>query len=259
MSVDAARGVLFDLDGCVYQDGKLIPGAVDAIASIRDAGIPFRFVTNTTRKPRSAVHGELSEMGLAVEKESIVTAPVAAAGWLRDQGLRRPHLLLAEATLEDFDGLETDADNPDCVVVGDLGEQWDYRLLNRAFAHLMKGARLVAIQKNRYWRSRGVLALDAGPFVAALEYAADIEAVIVGKPSRAFFSAAAGRMGCGIDEVVMVGDDVESDVRGALRAGAQGILVRTGKYRKGDEKGDPEPTAVIDSVADLPAVLLSRT
>jgi ribonucleotide monophosphatase NagD (HAD superfamily) len=117
----------------------------------------------------------------------------------------------------------------------------------------MDGAALIALQRNRYWETAKGLSLDAGPFVAALEYATGLEAEVMGKPSGAFFELALGELGVSADQAAMVGDDVEADVAGAMDAGLAGILVTTGKYREDlVRESGIEPTAVADSIADVP-------
>jgi HAD superfamily hydrolase (TIGR01458 family) len=142
-------------------------------------------------------------------------------------------------------------DHPDYVLVGDLGEDFTYARLNPAFRHLMDGAELLALQKNRYWQTDVGLSLDAGPFVAALEFASGKKASVVGKPEREFFRLALEDIGLEAGQVAMVGDDAEADVAGAKRAGLVGIQVRTGKWRADAGEAD----LVIDSVADLPRVM----
>lgn len=248
------RAILLDLDGTVYQDGNALPGARSTVHAVREAGAAVRFVTNTSRRSSRAVQERLAELGVDAQLDELVTAPLAAAAWLRRHHVRRVALCLPEAAHEDFAAFTLDDRAPDAVVVGDLGEAWTYPRLNQTFRWLLDGATLVAIQKNRYWRSGGDLVLDAGPFVAALEFAARAEAVLVGKPSREFFAFAAASAGCGLHDVVMVGDDIEGDVAGAQAAGALGVLVRSGKFREDDlERGAPD--AVIATVADLPALL----
>ena len=166
-----ARGVLLDLDGTVYESGAAIPGAREAIDAIRLAGLPVRFATNTTRRPRRELVDRLRGFGIDVEPEEIITAPIAAATWLTAHGVRRVALHIAEATLAEFGGFAVDDERPDAVVIGDLGSDWTFDRLNRAFRQLQSGAHFVAMQKNRYWQTDGGLTLDAGPFVAALEYA----------------------------------------------------------------------------------------
>ncbi|MFL6259946.1 MAG: TIGR01458 family HAD-type hydrolase [Thermoanaerobaculia bacterium] len=246
-------GILFDLDGTVYQEGRAIPGAAEALEALRRRGLPFRFTTNTTRRPRAALAARLREMGIPARPEEILSAPAAAARWLRDRGVRRVQLLLAEATFEEFSGLEIVDRDPDVVVVGDLGEGWTFPVLNQAFRSLMDGAELLAIQRNRYWHTDGGLSLDAGPFVAALEYGSGKTATLVGKPSPAFFEAAARELGLPPERIAVVGDDLESDVAGARAAGMLGVAVRTGKYRPQDEeRARRTADGVLDSIAEVP-------
>ena len=155
--------------------------------------------------------------------------------------------------LEDFGDVTLVQDRPDYVLVGDLGEGFTYARLDEAFRCLMGGAELLALQKNRYWRTETGLSLDAGPFVAALEYASGKRATILGKPRAEFFRAALEDMGLAADEVAMVGDDPESDVAGARRAGLKGVQVRTGKWSPGTEAGEAD--LVLDGVADLPTAI----
>jgi len=247
------EGILFDLDGTVYQEGLAIPGAAEALETLRRRGLPFRFTTNTTRRPRAALAARLREMGIPARPEEILSAPAAAARWLRDRGVRRAQLLLSEATFEEFSDLEIVNRAPEVVVVGDLGEDWTFPLLNQAFRNLMDGADLLAIQRNRYWYTGGALSLDAGPFVAALEYGSGRTATLVGKPSPAFFEAAARELGLSPERIAVVGDDLESDVGGARAAGMLGVAVRTGKYRPQDEERARQTAdGVLDSIAEVP-------
>ena len=147
-------------------------------------------------------------------------------------------------------------DVPEAVVVGDLGPEWTFQRLNGAFRQLLAGARLVALQRNRYWRTPDGLTIDAGAFVAALEYAAGTEAVVVGKPSREFFRLAADSLPPGSGPAVVVGDDVETDIAGARAAGLGSILVRTGKFRPEALAASPvEPDLIVDSIATLAELL----
>lgn len=245
-------GFLIDLDGTLYEEGGLLPGVPFLLEQLRNRGCPFCFVTNTTRMSRRMLLKKLEGFGLDVPVDLLYTAPTAAATWLHRHGYQRPALYLEEATAEDFEGFDASDEKPDVVVVGDLGEKWSVPLLNRAFQQLIDGADLVAVQKNRYWKSNEGLSLDAGPFVAALEYASGKESVVVGKPEPAFFEGGAALLGKEIAECVMVGDDIRSDVGGMQKAGGKGVLVRTGKFRPDDpQTSGIQPDMMLDSVADL--------
>lgn len=249
VSVVNVKGVLLDLDGTLYAENIPIAGAREAIVRLEEAGIPYRYVTNTTRKPRQEVIARLSNVGFPV-REGAIFAPAVAAN-VRLSG-RTCYPLVAEALLEDLDRLEFVSRSPEYVLMGDLGEGFTYARLDAAFRHLTEGAELVALQKNRYWEREDGLSLDAGPFVAALEYASGKTALVIGKPEPAFFEAALRSLGLKARDVVMVGDDAESDVSGAQRAGLLGIQVKTGKYQPGMTA---EPDAEVESVALLPEIL----
>jgi HAD superfamily hydrolase (TIGR01458 family) len=252
----AADGCIIDLDGTLYVGDREVPGAPAAVAALRSAGIPVCFATNTTRRPRSALVTRLGDMGFEISADELHTAPVAAARWLEHQGARRVSLLLPEATFEDFARFERDDRAPDHVVVGDLAEAWTFEVLNTAFRALSHGARLVAIQKNRSWDAGQGLQLDAGPFVAALEYATGQQAILVGKPSPAFFETAAAALGLPPARIVVVGDSPVNDVQGGHDAGCLGVAVRTGSFREKDLAALARPPdAVLDSIADLPGWL----
>lgn len=243
------EGLLVDLDGTLYVGDDPIEGAREALVRLRAAGIGVRFVTNTTRKPRSAVHGRLDSLGFDVAEDEVFTPARAAARLI---GGRSCFPMVADSLREDLGDVRLTRESPDYVLVGDLGEDFDYRRLNEAFRLLMDGAGLLALQKNRYWRTEDGFSLDAGPFVAALEYASGETATVVGKPEESFFRLALADMGLEAGRVAMVGDDPESDVRGARVAGLRGIQVKTGKYRP-DEAGDAD--LVVESFARLPEAL----
>jgi HAD superfamily hydrolase (TIGR01458 family) len=244
------KGLLLDLDGTLYVGDEPVPGAREAVESLKESGLALRYVTNTTRKPRRWVREHLLSLGFEVEEAEIFTPARAAVGWIEAGSC---FALVDESLLEDLSTITITADHPDYVLVGDLGEDFAYPRLDAAFRCLMDGAELLALQKNRYWRTESELSLDAGPFVAALEYASGKRADVVGKPEAGFFRLALEDLGLAAHEVAMVGDDTEADVAGAKKAGLLGIQVRTGKWQPGAEA--QEADLVIDSVADLPAVL----
>lgn len=260
MTPPPLRGLLLDLDGTVYLDDALIPGADRAIAVLREGGVPVRFVTNTTRVPRTTIAEWLEGFRIPAGADDIFTPPVAAVGWLRGRGIRRIAVCLPDDARAEFAGLEVVEDGPETpegVVVGDLGAGWTFDVMNRVFRWVLDGAAFVALHRNRYWKTGGRLVLDVGAYVAALEYATGREATLVGKPSRPMFEAAARSMGLELSQVAMVGDDLEADIVGAQALGCRAFMVRTGKFRAAElEASAIEPDRVIDSLAALPPLVL---
>lgn len=247
------RTVLLDLGGVFYEGDRLIPGAREALARLRESGLPLRFVTNTTRQSRAALLRELAGRGLAIAEHELFTPATAARELLIAGGLR-PLLLSHPDLAPDFAGVDPTA--PNAVVVGDAGEHFRYAALNQAFRLVHGGAPLFALGRNRYFQEADGLSLDAGPFVAALEHASGVTAVLLGKPAPAIYRAALASAGCACADAVMIGDDVDSDVNGAIDAGLAGILVRTGKYRPGDEAQLRDSGRVVADIAAAVALAL---
>ena len=255
-ALEGVEGLLLDLSGVIYVQDEAVPGAAKALDRLRSESIPTRLVTNTTMRPRSSILERLDRLGIEADPAELITPASLAKRRCEEAGYESVAVVVLDELREDLEGLEERGDSVDAVIVGDLGEGWNYEVLNRAFRQLMDGAALIALQKNRYWETAEGLSLDAGPFVSALEYATGREAEVVGKPSPAFFQLALGELGVSADHAAMVGDDVEADVGGAMEAGLAGILVRTGKYREDlVRESGIEATATVDSIADVPALI----
>lgn len=242
-------GVLLDLSGVLYDGDSPIEQAAVAVGRLRAAGLPLRFVSNTTRSTKHDVIARLARLGIAVAEAELFTPAQAARDWLAAHDCAA-HLVIHPGLEPDFRDLP-DGNNL-AVVIGDAGDAFDYSSLNAAFRLLNDGAGFLALADNRVFKDAdGKLSLDAGPFVRALEFACGRRATVLGKPAPEFFRAALASVDCPLEEAVMVGDDAEGDIAGALRAGlSAALLVRTGKYRVGDEKRfQPPPTAVVDDIA----------
>ncbi|MFC5695241.1 TIGR01458 family HAD-type hydrolase [Pseudomonas sp. GCM10022186] len=241
------QAVLLDISGVLYVDDQPVAGALQAVRALQDRGCPLRLITNTSRQGRAAIHRQLTAMGFAVPAEQIFTAPQAVLRHVRARGLK-PYCLIHPGLEEEFADLLHQPE-PDAVVLGDAEMRFDYAHLDRAFQLLIEGAPLICMGDNRYFRGQGALHLDAGPFVRALEYAAGTTALVLGKPSADFFASALDDLGARADATLMIGDDVVADIQGALCAGLKACLVRTGKYRAGDEAQAPAAWVAADLAA----------
>jgi HAD superfamily hydrolase (TIGR01458 family) len=255
-ALDGVEALLLDLSGVVYVQDEAVPGAAEALSALRDRDVPLRLVTNTTMRPRRSILERLERLGIEADPDELITPATLAARRCEERGYGSVSLVVLDDLREDLEGIAEGEGSVEAVIVGDLGDGWDYAVLNRAFRQVMEGAELIALQKNRYWETSEGLSLDAGPFVAAIEYATGREADVVGKPAPSFFELALSELGVSADRAAMVGDDVEADVGGAMDGGLAGILVRTGKYREDlVRQSGIEPTATVDSIADVPALI----
>lgn len=251
------RAVLFDLDGTLYEDGVPLPGAAEAVAELRGRGVHVGFVTNTTSRSRRLLHERLAGCGIQAETGEIATALLAGAAHLKAEGIRRIAAIVPDAALEDLAEFELTHEHPEAVIVGDIDDQWNFEILNRAFNQLMNGAELIAFSADRYWAKPDGLVLDCGPFVKALEYASGKTAAVCGKPSAEFYRTALASLGPWAlerpQDVLMVGDDIWGDIAGAQACGLRACLVRTGKYREDVFRvAGIKPDLIVDGVAEIP-------
>ena len=270
------RALLLDLDGVIIVAGAPIDGAADALARLERDAIPYRIVTNTSAVSREALARWASRIGAPVPAARFQSALSASAAWAKRRFPDAPlYVLASEDARREFDGQrllshdEADARGARAaaVIVGDSPEEATYDNLNRAFRLVRGGAELVGMHRNPWWLTPDGPTLDSGAFVVGLEFAAEVRARIIGKPSPAFFSAAVAdlRREVGRDlarrDVAMVGDDVRTDIRAGQRAGLRGIFVLSGKHGPADvdlaaaERGGRRPDAIAATLADVVAAL----
>lgn len=249
------KALFIDLSGVLYIGNQAISGAVSAIEKARKANLQLRFVTNTSRKTRAQILTDLHNLGFELPADELFTAPVAAYSWLQKKKLR-PYCLIHKNIKSEFADLEQS--EPNAVIIGDAEQDFCYDKLNRAFQLCQQGAPLLGIGNNRFFKLNGQLLLDAGPFIKAIEFAASTQAIILGKPSPDFFLQALASTDLPAEQVLMIGDDIYGDVEGAINAGLNGCLVRTGKYQPGDENKISLPHHTADSIVDAVDYALSR-
>jgi HAD superfamily hydrolase (TIGR01458 family) len=253
LDVDA---LLLDIDGVLVTSWQAVPGAIEAVETLRAHGVPLRLITNTTTHTRVALAETLAEAGFSIAPDEIATAVTATASYLQAEHPGAGVFVLSDGDPgEDLGAVRiVDVDDAEVVVLGGGCDDFSYDAMNRVFRRVHEGAAFVAMHRNLYWRTTDGLQLDGGAFVAALEAATGVTPVVCGKPSQAFFASALAMLGVPPARAAMVGDDVVNDVTGAQEAGLAGVLVRTGKFRP-DDLGRGAPDAVVGSLADVPALL----
>ena len=256
-AVRGVRGFVLDADGVLVLQGEPLPGAVDAVRSLEQRGIPFRVVTNFSQLHRSTLGSWFAKHGLVVDPERIITGTSATAAYVAATYPGRPAFVLAAddarrefdgATLLDADAAEAaPAGSVAAVVVGDAGDDLSYRNLDVAFRLVRGGAELLAMHRNPWWLTARGATLDAGAFVVGLEYATGRPARTLGKPSPVVFRQAVDGLNADLGErlprraFAMVGDDPRADVAASQRVGLRAILVLSGKTTEADAAALPAP------------------
>ena len=267
-ALDGVRALVLDADGVLMYRGRPVEGSVTAMRRLRDAGVPYRVVTNYSSTHRTTLAERFAAAtGLPAEPDRIITAASAAARYTARRHPGAALLVLANAdALREWDGQrvlspsEAGADDArvDAVVIGDAGDDLSFGNMDIAFRHLRGGAEFIAMHRNPWWVTSRGPTLDAGSVVAGLEFALGRRAVVCGKPSPVVFReavdelrtdvAAADEAPLRLREVAMVGDDPRADVAAARRAGLRGILVLTGKT-DADEARAASRSVRLDAVA----------
>lgn len=252
MTAAPVKALFIDLSGVLYEGEDVIPGAQEAMSNARKKGLTLRFVTNTATKSRETILEKLTDMGFSIRSDELFTAPDAALSYLKAQNLS-PYALVHPSIKPIFDAQANG--EPNCVVLGDARDDLSYANLNQAFRHTLKHRTLIAIGDNKYFSDGDQLCLDAGPFVRAIAWASDVEPVIMGKPSKAFFDQVVASTDAKAEQCMMIGDDVFGDIEGAINAGLQARLVKTGKYQTGDEHRISPTAKTLESIAELDKLL----
>ncbi|VDN56864.1 unnamed protein product [Dracunculus medinensis] len=228
------RGFLLDVTGVLYNGsedgcGTVIPGSVEAVERLYRESM-VRFVTNESTLGREGLAAKLSNLGFRIDPSHLIIPLDVAKYYLRKNNLR-PHLLVHRNLRNHLDDI--DQNSPNCVLVGYARDDFTYEAMNSAFQILMslKEPLIVSLGCGKFYRRAEGFNLDVGSFVKALQYATDAEVVIIGKPTKSFFMSAVEDMKLQTDEVVMIGDDIVTDIGGAQNAGIKGVQVQTGKWR----------------------------
>lgn len=245
------KGVIFDIDGVLEFQGKVCPGAIETVNALKDRGIILRFLTNSTLKSRASCAARLREAGFRVVSEEVITASYATAVYLEKLKPRSCWIMLEREGLDEFRKFNHDTENPEVIVVGDNRSRFDFDHLNKALRLLLSGAKLVGMTPELIDTSMGAPELNVGSWARMLEEASGVKATYIGKPSRYVFELTLRSMRLRKDEVVMVGDRVCSDIKGANDFGIRSILLRTGEFDERDLNGDVRPDYVFDSIQEV--------
>lgn len=238
------KGLLIDIDGTLYFKGAAIPGAIETISYLREKGIKLLFFTNTDSKTPKTILKILQKYGFIINEAEIFTPIIALKEFLSKYTDKKSYLVTTEEVAEEFQEFPQvlGSEIPDFVIIGDFHDNWDVNRLNIAFKYVLKGAKLLGTQGNKYYLDRnGEPVIDTGSFVQMIANAANITPKIFGKPSKEYFLQAVNKLDLTPNEVMVIGDDLESDIQGAINAGIKGILVKTGK----GEHYDPLKTKII--------------
>lgn len=240
------RVVIFDLDGVVYRGDRPVPGARELIDRLHGADVLVRFATNNSTVTRSEYVERLARMGIVASPEEIATSSWATVEYLQASELVTRTVITvgeggmveelrsagytvtraADATPADLSGSSLDESFDACVV--GLDREFDYRRLAAAVAAVRGGARLIATNADTVYPTADGSLPGAGAMVAAIAAASAATPIVIGKPQPALFNGILAAADVPPAQSVVIGDNPDSDIVAAQRAGIRSILVLTG-------------------------------
>ncbi|MGP8069125.1 MAG: HAD-IIA family hydrolase [Candidatus Bathyarchaeia archaeon] len=259
MILKSLRVFFFDLDGVLWV-GKENPryvGGKEVVQKLKDCGRTTFVLTNDSTHVREEIHQNLTKLGFSFAMEEILTSSYLTARYLSENFGKASFYLIGE------DGIKRELEaaghyastDPEAVVVG-LDRQLTYEKLDSALRFLRTGARLVGSYGGAVYMSDRGPALSAGPIIKALEFASGKRAVMIGKPSPRMFTLALQLAGEKASKAVMIGDQIETDIVGARKAGLHTILVLTGvETRESVGRSKVKPDMVINNLEVLETLL----
>lgn len=250
--LDNIKGLLIDLEGVVYSGDKIINGSIEVINWLNKK-FQIRYLTNTTTTSRNLIFKKLKDFNLPVIKSDIFSPSIAVGHYLKSNKINNIYLMANPNITSDFSEFNFDNNNPEAVILGDIYKDFNWENLNKAFELLSNNhSILIALHKNKYCKRNDKIALDLSPFVSSLEYATSKKAIVIGKPEKKFFDLAINSFNLSKKQILMIGDDIDSDIGGAKANNIATIQVRTGKYQEQDESNQfIQPDYRVDSIADL--------
>jgi NagD protein len=254
-------GYLIDMDGVIYRGGHLIPGADRFVNGLREANIPFLFLTNNSQRTRRDVATRLQRLGIDVTSEHIFTCAMATARFLSEQKPHGTAFVIGEGgllTALHENGYAIVDKDPDFVVIGE-GRTVSFEMLETALGMVLQGAKLIATNLDPYCPTVDGVRPGCGATLAMLETASGLKAFSVGKPSPIMLRAARKELALPSDQTVVIGDTMETDILGGVQLNYRTILVLSGSTRREDlARYAYRPDKIVDSIADLSPLELER-
>tara|TARA_B100001250_G_C19679110_1_gene735026 strand:- start:10 stop:789 length:780 start_codon:yes stop_codon:yes gene_type:complete len=254
--ITGVKGLLIDLEGVLYSDNNLTPGSIEVIKELKKNSLKLRFLTNTTTAPRKIIFNKLYDFGFDIEEKEIFTPIIATKNYLRENRVKRIALITNIEIIEEFNDYEITQKNPEAVIMGDIYKNFKWDILDRIFKLVyLQNAALIALHQNKYSMRDGEVSLDLGPFVKAIEYSSGKKSILMGKPEKNFFDLAVKDLNINNENILMIGDDISSDIEGSINANLKAIQVKTGKFQEKDLKYPTQPNYRLHSITELPKLL----
>jgi len=254
------HGYLIDMDGVIYRGSEPIPGAAEFIGGLQAQGIPYLFLTNNSAFSALDVVVKLRKFEIETTVEHVYSSALATAEFVHKQRPGGTAFIIGEggllSALHDV-RYAISRDRPNYVIVGE-GRVLNYELVEQAHRLIAGGAQLISTNSDTWCPTDSGPRPGCGAIVSLLESATGRKAYHIGKPNPFMMRSARKRLGLRTSEVIMIGDTLDTDIRGAAEMDYRSILVLTGSSTRESLHDYPfSPTRVVESIAELAAEQLA--
>lgn len=258
--LEAVRAFAFDLDGTIYLQGKPLPGALELLAALRQAGIPYLFVTNNSSATADAYLQKLGALGLAPERAQTLTSNDVAISHLQAAGFRRPYLLATDEVRAEYagHGLIHEEGTPDAVLLA-FDTSLNYRKISQVSTLTASGLPYLATHPDVTCPVPGGFLPDTGSFIELFAAVTGRRPEVLGKPHRGMIAEIGRRLELPAAEIAFVGDRLQTDIRMADDAGFVSVLTLTGVTGASElETSDLQPEVTVNGMRQLHELLAGR-
>ncbi len=248
-------GFICDMDGVIYHGNRLLPGVTEFINWMEATGKSYLFLTNSSERAPRELQQKMARLGLTIGEEHFYTSALATAAFLSSQMPGGSCYVIGEAGLVGaiYDaGMTMNDQNPDYVVVGET-RSYSYEKIERAIRLVLKGARLVGTNPDLTGPAEEGIVPATRALVAPIELAAGQTCYYVGKPNPLMMRHAVKKLGRSIEDSVIVGDRMDTDIIAGIETELDTVLVLSGVTSREDIGRFPyRPHIVLDGVGDIP-------
>lgn len=229
---------LIDLDGTLLNGTEVIDGAVEFIEGLQKDKIEFLIMTNSIKSPK-LVSERLMNVGITVSPEYILNPITAINNYLLSNNITSAYIVGSPLEIEQVN-TPHDTKTPEMIILLDFEkESFGYDTLQEIFELICRGIPVITASRSTFYLGGDRKKLDTGAFVALLESTRQCSVEVFGKPSTSYFLEGVNILKADNRNVTVMGDDISTDIKGALDSGLNAVLVQSGKYRDGDEKTFP--------------------
>jgi len=253
-SIRNKEGFIIDMDGVIYHGNMLLPGVVDFLNWLEEAGKKYLFLTNSPERTPKELHEKLERLGINVGEEHFYTSALATAGFLSSQKENGSAYIIGDAGLIHAMysiGYSVNNVNPDYVVVGDT-HSYNFEKVELAVNLVLRGAKLIGTNSDISGPVENGITPSTKALIAPIEIATGKKAYFVGKPNPLMMRIALKRLGSKREDTIVIGDRMDTDVRCGLESEIDTLLVLSGITTINDIDNFPyRPRYVLNGVVDL--------